>query len=504
MVGGKHWILFLTELTLLCVVVVTVNQKRIDILNELSKTFQSFRMRSQYGVLYMPPPNNPPSVVFNPDIPSSSFTFNNQTRPIMYPSLPSNNLPTQFEHNCAAAIPDFRGKVYGNALQRPGTSTIHTEDLFINLVLERMLAWYRAHYGQYPPAVYLYTYFIPCPDCSTIIQNALSNNLVDTNGNTIPLYVGFSQLLGGVQNENRNTARDRSKNLQNILNNNNGSLFDIGRLDSCTLEGYSKRSKRQAQSTGECSEDELLFMRMDFTTGKVQVQWYLPNVAQNKNAWFGLYDESGNRKTWEYLYKETSGIKTFNHYMSDGLEVRLSDSYSENVVRISYPWNNCGFGWRKMNKLPASYGDVYMAFTVSNGYPKVGVSFCKQRNVTNSYDYISLQSFDHAFSKSYQDWQWVSRLSSVVSEIYQYKFENRVSIADGFRVKYVYATQLSYHHEEVYDNASPFWTPGGCTGVESTPENTYIKGPCDAGINLGTDYLVLAVTVLLCSLLVSG
>ncbi|XP_033754903.1 uncharacterized protein LOC117337876 [Pecten maximus] len=429
MVGGKHWILILTELTLLCVVVVTVNeenQRRINVLRELSSKFREFRYRSQYGVLYMPPPNSPSSVVYNPDNPS--LIFNNQNRGILYPSFPSRNLPAQFQHNYAAANPDYRGNVYGIALHRPGTSTIHTEDLLLNMVFERMLEWYKKYYGQDPSAIYLFTHFIPCPECTTIIQNALTTTLVDTNGNIIPLYVGFSQLLGGVPNENRNEARNRMNNLRNILNNRNGRLFDIGRTvpgtstAACTEWGIPRRPKRQAQTTGECSEDEFFFLRMDFTTGKVQVVWDLPNINLGSYAWVGLYDKTGTRKTSEYLSKEKAGIKTFNYYMSDGIEARLSDSYRENIVRTSYPWNNCGFGWRKMNKLPVSYGDVYMALTVANGYPKVGIAFCKGRGVANKHDYVITQNFDQAFANKYQGYQWISELSTAYTHIYKYTY----------------------------------------------------------------------------------
>lgn len=160
-------------------------------------------------------------------------------------------------------------------------------------------------------------------------------------------------------------------------------------------------------------------------------------------------------------------------------------------MRISYPWNNCGFGWRKMNKLPVAYGDIYMALTVTHGYPRVGISFCNNRNVTHSYDYVSLQSFDQAFSNTYQEYAWISSLSYVTGNIYQYQFPNRVSIAGGFRVKYVYATTLKYHHEDVYDNASPFWTPGGCTSVQASQQNSYTRNPCNGGNPLWRDSFVL-------------
>ena len=118
MEGGKHWIVYLAGIVLLSAIALSLvseghedcqlkNRRKKDpntndqwrILCELSKKFASYRKDCQYGVLYLPPPDNPLLPTYKPEEPETIP----KALPI-FPALPEEK-KSPFRHNYAVAIP---------------------------------------------------------------------------------------------------------------------------------------------------------------------------------------------------------------------------------------------------------------------------------------------------------------------------------------------------------------------------------------------------------------
>ena len=195
--GSKHWILYLVEIAILCAVVVSLrpenqqrpnrqnqdNKKHVSILRALEKRFKHVTrpLNSQYGVLYIPPPHNPSSLIFIPK--KIPFPLNlDRTNPIYPPNTDRANHSVSC--NYAVAVPDGRAKP---------KAARHTEDTLLNHVWRGILSWYRGRYGhrRFEPRrqpqvnVYMYSYIISCSPCSEIIRNFAKRNP------SVTLCVGF-------------------------------------------------------------------------------------------------------------------------------------------------------------------------------------------------------------------------------------------------------------------------------------------------------------------------
>ena len=187
--------------------------------------------------MYIPPPNAPADqVVYAPD--SSTTTVQCSTWNVTHPHLARRMISNgQYPYNFVATTPDYGGRLYARTLGFP-PGTIHTEVLSLDLVFPLMFQWYIDYYyfndtlpAQY--TLYLFTYYLPCPSCTDTIRMFLENH---TN---VTLYVGYTELLGG-NNEWDDPNRvyetyQRRRLLRNVLNNNNGYLYEAGQrfLQQC-------------------------------------------------------------------------------------------------------------------------------------------------------------------------------------------------------------------------------------------------------------------------------
>lgn len=432
------------------------DQAHADIFYHLMRDFREVRHNNQYCVLYVPPPNaRRGQVQYAPRRPQIS------TGSIICPEINLND--RTYPQNYAGVTVDINGNVFGPVLHRSGHYTIHTEDLALNVVYPPLQNWYLSQYDNTAIRnVYLYTYFLPCTRCFDIIRQFVTNNT------QVRMYVGYTQLIGGMRENNNVNAeaatRQRRNDIHNFLNDNRGSLLQIEYNGQCRQPGNSGRFGRD--SSDICPTTDTLFViTMDFQNGKAEV-WFNA-IAPDYNGWVELVDGNDKRITWEWTWQKTQGKITFNAYIGNGMNVRYWKN--NGISRTSYKWYDCGFNYVNLNKLP--YYDspplrmAKIKLSVEGGYVTVYLrDFYANTYTSNGWDFVMIQTFDQIGTESYKTYQWVSHFSNNNFKSKYYKFSIS-GLENGFRAKYVFYDGTKYRHEGVYENASPVWIPGECQGT---------------------------------------
>ena len=426
------------------------NEAHAQILEHLMRDFREIRHTNQYCALFVPPPNpRRGQVQYVPRQPHIS------QGPLISPEFNVNE--RIYPQNYAGVTVDINGAVYGTILGRRRGVTVHTEDMALNLVYPSLQNWYISQYGgRNVRDIYTYTYFLPCNRCFQIIQQFVNNNT------GVRLYVGYTQLIGGMRENNAQdeaVTRHRRNDIQNFLNDNRGALFQVQNNGQCHQPGYNRIRR---DSSNICrTTDELFFIAMDFQNGKAQL-WF-NEINSDYTGWVELVDKKDKRVTWEWTWGKTTGKKTFNAIIENEMHVRYWKN--NRVVRRSYSWDDCGFGYVNLNKLPyyepnpSRFAKIHL--TMKDG--KVAV-YLKDFVFYNpgTWDYVIVQSVDQIGTESYQTWQWISHFYNTLR--YRYYTFSLSGLEKGYRAKYVFYDGTRYRQEGIYDNASPIWTPGECQG----------------------------------------
>lgn len=428
------------------------------ILNKMKNDFREIRNNNQYAALYVPPPNSKGGVIYYvPRTPQISKGN------VIFPEVDVKNIK-RYPQNYAGSTVDYKGALFGKIMANKKKGiTIHTEDLLINLVFPGLQEWYKDNYeGKAIRAVYLYTYFLPCPRCFDIIKTFLNQH------SGVPLYVGYTQLFGGMREggdkDKESITRKRSKDIDIYLKGKSGRLLQVDDFGICHQPGIGDKIEKGVSDICK-PHTEMLVIAMDFTSGKAQV-WY-SGFNPDKSGWIALLDKNNKRLTWEYTHGSTNGRISFNKYIENGAYVQY---WPNNVkeIRKSYPWNDCGFGFIELNKLPYNTKKP-KTFTKIKLSMEDGQIIVIIRHSTyykpNKWDFVMIQTLDQIDTENYVEWQWLSgfKPDSIDTDgTCKFSYDGK-KYAEGFRVKYVY-NYKEYQYLGVYDNASPIWTPGGCQG----------------------------------------
>ena len=312
--------------------------------------------------------------------------------------------------------------------------------------------------------IYLFTYYLPCSSCTTVIRRFLENN--DRN---VTLYVGFTSLFGGNrewEDPNRSEeTRQRRRDLQNLLNNHNGRLYEnVGQRfpKQCDRNSRQSRSVSDINLCGLGDYAAELYLHMDFSTGNARAWFH--GLSKDYNGWIGLYDEYGNRVTWQWSNSQSDGKVDFGRKIKDGMYAVYyrSRSDSSESIRTSKWDNTCNMEFTKLDMLPRNYGEVSILLMAYDGY--LDVCLYKHNFLhwsPNSYDFVAIQSISQFSTGQYVTYEWVSDFEQRgLFKCKQITGGLKASLADGFRAKYVHYSG-GYQYENLYDNASPFWTPEG-------------------------------------------
>jgi len=416
----------------------------------LRDRFINVLMRTQYGVLYVPPPNAT-WVSFFPQPDTDNMPLRAS---VLYPPLERGY--NTFEHNYCAASPDYGGVDYGRRYLHT-RETVHTERLCLDLVWPRLLSstlygrWYD---GSRPPAVYLYTYFLPCDTCCPYINYWLQDKP------DIPLIVGFQRLIYG--QETRESANERRQWLCGLLAQNGGMVLRL-----------SDRQHAIATINDTCSADSENYfaISMDFSSGKAAV--IFDGIPRHYNGWVGLYNSAGElySKVWEWTHGKEHGRIALNGYIRKGDTVRY---YRENdydsLAITSARWSgDCGFGWTRMNNIPSNYGNVDMQLTVERGYVKISLR-SDHYDSFDGYDFVAVQQLQQITQKAHWNWAYVTSMTKVNSEERYYEFWYGGALVQGFRAKLIYRSAYGgaywYYWNDFYDNATPLWIPDECMNLD--------------------------------------
>ena len=425
------------------------------ILEHLRGRFKNARNAPQYGVLYVPPPNTNSMILLPND------TNRGPEAPhVLYPPPPMDNT---FEHNYAAASVDYYGLKYGR--QYFGEQHhFRCERLFLDLVWPRLqlsTAYHNWYHGSRPPAVYLYTHFLPCPGCFTVIQNWVVNN-------NIPLTVGYQELTYG--NQDLAEAKVRRDGIDRVLREHDGRLLRFG---NCSERGKATEYDTWLPSRPSDERCPAFYghrkfsIIMDFSSGKAAVTF--AGIPGDYYGWVGLYTHSARATemmTWEWTNGVEQGVIVFNNYIDEGLEVRYyRNEHYVGLAVTSARWNACEFGWIRMNNVPSNYGDVYMKLTVERGYPKISLH-SNYYGVFDGYDYVAVQGLQQIGVQEYWTWAYVTSMTQVNSRVRYYWFGDRIGgyLVHGFRAKFIYHSNMYYWNDN-YDNATPLWIPDQCRGT---------------------------------------
>lgn len=465
----------------------------------------------------MPPPGtldtNPPTInldgnvyPFN-DI-DTSLVPSTSTGNVTYPTFPNDVMPSTFNHNYMSMTVDRNGRRYRQILQHPRRD-LHCEQLALHLALRPMLTSYHERYGTYPSAIFLYSFFLPCPNCYTIIHNAINDGFFRVDGHEIPLYVGFTELTGGTRGETHEVAQNRYNDLNNLLTNVGGALFwlllyqtqivcnnnKIDRYErSVDLNGKFNRSMMvggnqnmvDADMKVLSAMDYSLELKMNFVNASARVRWYDPNLASYSYSYIELVDSSNSRKAWFYMNGVKEGERDFGKTLEHMYKVNIYKGpvfgrYT--LMHSSGPWKQCGYGWKPLSNAPPEYGKTLFATFVQGGIPKVLVGYCSdQMDVKRvKFDKIIIQTVDGTQDNDHKELQsiQIGDLKEIVKDYFYLGEFNKMSsaYASGFRLKYVACTDVSkgwfsksckkYAYFDFNDNALPFWEPEECSGSDS-------------------------------------
>ncbi|CAG2188345.1 unnamed protein product [Mytilus edulis] len=214
----------------------STDENRAKILNKMKNDFRDIRIKNQYAALYVPPPNSKAGVIFyvprKPEISRGN---------VIYPEVDDKNIK-HYPQNYAGSTVDTNGTRYWERMKRPENKTIHTEDLLLNLVIPGLFDWYKVNFKvKSVSAVYLYTYFLPCPGCFEIIESFVNRH------SGVPLYVGYTQLFGGMREagdkDKESKTRKRRNDLNIFLKGKNGILLQVDDSGICHQPGVESRLK---------------------------------------------------------------------------------------------------------------------------------------------------------------------------------------------------------------------------------------------------------------------
>ena len=571
-----------------------------ELFDRLMQAFQDIRAQVQFSVLYLPPPgtldNLPLLPYLDGNVHQSGSAVPAQYGNITYPFFPNQApLSQNFDHNYFAATLDRQGRTYRSVLQRRKRD-IHTEQLSLHMALTPMLNSFQTTHQTHPEAILLYTYFLPCPNCVTIIQNAINSNTFNVGGHNIPLYVGYTELQGDTRGESIETTTTRRDQLANMLNEQGGRLIFLIRLsDQCQniprpkrhaaiykdlydLKSYddygtyvknnsvqevfnkveekaltrewnanqikierinasigdAKNLRRQKyhskQGTGKRPRIKRnaiaahVQIKMDFENGSARAQWYMSDIDDYAYSYVKLINKNGEQKAWFWI-SQKEGNQSFDAYIEayDKVQFYKGTIWSRNqLVYTSHPWQHCGFGWRRLSKVPEDYGRVFMSMAMVEGKPKIGLAYCdwdKSTDFIAKYgsDKVILQTVDGTNEDDKQNEQ-----SVLVQDMSPHQDQQRFpehsferltnAYADGFRVKYLlYTTSFLFLHDYDFghfeDNALPFWEPEKCSGTHGScdpaPFHYLTKGdpkiylsPCRAS-SIYTSYATITVMILM-------
>ncbi|XP_060585539.1 uncharacterized protein LOC132741408 [Ruditapes philippinarum] len=420
---------------------VSIENDNTDILKKLAKDFQKIRDKKQFAVLYIPNKNAVNGKVdYRP-------TYPNVVKSVVYPPITEENKKSKsYPFTYSGMTPDYGGKSFGKYLGRNTVQNIHTEDLALNLVFPMMKNWFHtANMGQVS-RVYLYSYFLPCPDCTNIIQNFLNAN------KGVSLYIGFSQLLGGYPNETPADARARKFKLQNIIKN-RGFLYDLG----CNI--FKKRRRRDLDDICNLQMSAGIFsLLLNFSDGTASVL-----IDGLSNATVYLKDKNNNVLESRAVSDiEIKHVSFADIYMTEGHYAVLHKE--EKKIKLqTEPWKQCGFARNVMYHLPDNYGETNIQLHILDGSPSVCLQ-SKNFDIMKN-DKILIEGLNQTYSPIEITNAHVRQFTVSGSRNTRCFSFSRLSkrFSRGFRAKFtVCYSNSTCTYGGLYENASPFWTPETC------------------------------------------
>ncbi|XP_045178763.2 uncharacterized protein LOC123538610 [Mercenaria mercenaria] len=418
------------------------DQRLKTLANDFRNIIAQNSIRKQYAVLYLSKPAaTSGQVYYEPTPPHVAPAF-------VYPDITGDMITNNadYPYTYSALTPDYNAARFGKVLHK--ATTIHTEDIALKLVFPHMEKWFNSKYNANVISVYLYSYYLPCPDCTNIIQTFL------TSHPTIGLYIGFSQLYGG-NNEGsdpakRQQTKQRKQNLSIMLNNHHGRLFDLGSFKPSPV---GKRETSEGCFVSDANGE--LFLTLNFTNGEV-----LAFFTRKLNGTIVLADKDDNDIASRTVLADESEIISFGKYMNEGFNAKFYDGL-DGLKMQTEPWNQCGVDMEVMKELPAHYSEVRIWLQIQDGSPFVCLSGRKFSHM--KFDRVQLEGKSEKGLTTLSNSVLVNQFKEhkIGSEERCYKFPRlNKDFSEGFRAKYITcASYTNCTYGELYDNVTPYWTP---------------------------------------------
>lgn len=330
--------------------------------------------------------------------------------------------------------------------------------------------------------IFYYTFYMPCTDCVTTINQYMERLSLHTNKTNGPaLHIAYSHLYGAdsdgsavVQRHEgqRKKTYDRMVDLQGRLHELHGSLIHI------TDPYSSKEATHESCKEVDWSESFQLGLELNFSSGEPMAWLSYPNILEPEKYYVKLFSREKRLKADGLMKERMEGFDIFRFrrtMLSEGDYVQLRIESRKDIIHssslASCPWDKCGFTWSKLNKLPPTYPEIDLRLEIVDGSPKVCLQFrSSQSDVDMTLvreDKVSLQSVS-GYSSAAPSWMVSDFIPLYYNpQILCMKTRHRMNIdfADGFYAKYVYKSEGKYQEEGRHDNVSPSWTPNSCLQV---------------------------------------